>query len=283
MWGSRGDAEPRRRHVRPTGRFSLSTVRQGQRVKEWPTPTPDQTSLRLRASARTKGPAPDVRGSSPAPDRVQDPRDACPDPVRHRHDADRRCPLSARLGGIRAGDQGAASEPLCRARSADPAGNLVEPRLRRDLWRAGRDRRLGLAESRLDANLCRRPSLAALVLAGLGAALSDRARHLVLLDASLDAPARRLQGRARRPSRQPTADRLGRHGLSSDRSGDGRCGNSATCVSDSDPHRRTRLGADHHDRYGRDQPHGLGDLSAIPVAGAPGGVAHHRKPSSTAS
>ena len=258
-------------------------MRHGQRAKEWPTPTPIQTSLRLRASARTKDRAPDVRGSSPAPDRVQGPGDACPDPVRHRHDADRRCALSARLGGVRACDQGAASEPLCRAGPPDPARNLVESGLRRDLWRTCRDRRLGLAKSRLDANLCRHPRLAALVLAGLGAAVPDRARYLVLLDASLDAPARRLQGRACRPSRQSSADRLGRDGVPPDRGGDRRCGNSATCVRDSDSHRRTRLGADHHDRYGRDQPHGLGDFSAIPVAGAPGGVAHHRKPSSTAS
>jgi hypothetical protein len=238
---------------------------------------------RLRASARTKGRASDVRGSSPAPDRVQDPRDACPDPVRHRHDADRRCPLSARLGGVRTGDQGAASESLYRARSADPAGDRLEPRLRRHLRCAGRHRRLGLAKSRMDTDLRRRPRLSPLVLAGIGPALSGRTRYLVLLDASLDAPARRLQGRARRPSCQPPADRLGRDGLPPDRGGDRRCGNSATRLSDSDSYRRARLGADRHDRYGRDQPHGLGDLSAIPVAGAPGGVAHHGQSSSAAS
>ncbi len=244
---------------------------------------PDQTSLRLRASARTKGPAPDVGGSSPASDGVQGPCDACLDPVRHRHDADRRCPLSARLGGIRAGDQGAASEPLCRARPADPAGDRVEPCLRRDLRRTCRDRRLGLAEPGVDANLREHPRLSALVLAGLGAALSDRARHLVLLDASLDAPSRGVQGRPCRPSCQPPADRLGRHGVPPDRGGDRRCGNSATCLPDSDSHRRARLGPDDHDRYGRHQPYGLGNFSPFHVAGAPGGVAHHGQSSPTAS
>jgi len=258
-------------------------VRQSIKPNGRPTPRQGPTSLRIRASARTKGRASDDHGSSPAPDRVQGPRDACPDPVRHRHDADRRCPLSAGIGSLCAGHQGAASEPVCRARPADSARNLVEPRLRRDLWRACRDRRMGMAESGLDSNLCRPPQLSALVLAGVGPAVSLRTRHLVLLDASLDAPPGRFQGRTCRSPCQPPADRLGRDGVSSDRGGDRRCGNSATRLFDSDSYRRPRLGPDDHDRYGRDQSYGMGNLSPFHVAGAPGGVAHHRQPSPTAS
>ena len=273
----RGDAEEKPPTDRPSHHRRCGT---GERRMDTQGRRPSEP---LRDPARTKGRASKVLGSSPASDRVQGPRDACPDPVRHRHDADRRCPLSAGVGGVCAGDAGAASEPVCRARSADPTRDLVEPGLRRDLRRARRDRRLGLAESRVDADLCRCPCLAALVSAGVGAALSLCARHLVLLDASLDAPPGRVQGRACRPPCQPPADRLGRDGVSSDRGGDRRCGNSATRLSDSDSHRRARLGPDDHDRYGRDQPYGMGNLSSFHVAGAPGGVAHHRQPPPTAS
>ena len=54
-----------------------------------------------------------------------------------------------------------------------------------------------------------RGRLAALVAARLGARLSAAARHLVLLDAPLDAPPAPVPRRPCRPSCQPPADRLG--------------------------------------------------------------------------
>ncbi len=103
---------------------------------------------------------------------------------------------------------------------------------------------------------------------------------LVLLDASLDAPAPTVPHRACRPPCQPPAHGLGGDGVPPDRGNHRRCGNSATGVRDSGASVCARSGADGDDRYGGYQPYGVGGFPCVHVAGANGGLAHHREPSS---
>ncbi len=121
-------------------------------------------------------------------------------------------------------------------------GKSGSPRLRRDLRRAGRNRRLGLAESRLDANLRDIHAwplwywpvsvLLYLIAHDTWFYWTHRWMHRPAV----------FKARTRRPSRQPTADRLGRHGLSSDRGGTtGAVVIPLLVFSDSDSHRALGL------------------------------------------
>src|SRR5690606_4349216 len=125
---------------------------------------------------------------------------------------------------VRLADPPAPPWPLYRARPASSPRDRLVAGLRGDLRGAGRHRRLGLAAARLDADLYRPRGMAAVVPAAVAAALSRRARHLVLLDSSPAAPARVVPRRPCRPSRESPADRLGGNELPSARGRDRRGG-----------------------------------------------------------
>ena len=108
-------------------------------------------------------------------------------------------------------------------------------------------------------------------------------RHLVLLDPSLDAPPGRLSPGPRRPPRQPPADRVGGDELPSVGDADRRGGHPCADPDRPDPHWRARVGVDDHDRDGRHQSHGVGDLSQSHRSWFGRELADNSQPPSTSS
>ena len=195
-------------------------------------------------------------------------RDRRRHPLRHRHDADRRRALSRRLRRVRAGRRGcaipastAASTRRCAARSAGasppPRSTASPPGVIAWGWQTH-----GWTQVYTDVH-----AYPLVVAAGLGARSTCSRTTPGSTGRTAGCIGRGRSARARRPPRQPPADRLGGDGVPPDRGADRRCGNSATGVRHSDPRRGARLGPDRHDGYGRHQPHGLGDFPAVHVEG----------------
>ena len=188
--------------------------------------------------------------------------DGCAPTLRFCDDGHRRSALSPHQRGLCAVDGAAVSAAAGGTARAGAARDRVEPGVGGDLWRAGGSCRVGLAAARVDADLYWSARFSAVVVAAQHPRIPARARHLVLLDPSLDAPAKALSHRPCGPPCEQAADRVGGDELSSVGSADRGSGHPAAGARDPDPFRGAWCGARGDDGDGGHQSHGLGDVPA---------------------